>query len=48
MGIRVLMLGGLVDDDRLLDRAELQRFDVFPKPYTAAELVEKVKEVLSR
>src|SRR5258707_123230 len=47
MGIRVLILGGLVDDDRLQYRAELDRFEVFPKPYPAAELLEKVKEVLS-
>ncbi len=46
-GIRVLLVDGLVEDDRLLHRAELQRFDVFPKPYTAAELVAKVKEVLN-
>jgi DNA-binding NtrC family response regulator len=46
-GIRVLMVGGLVDDDRLQHRAELHRFEVFPKPYSAAQFLEKVKEVLS-
>jgi len=42
------MLGGLLDDDRLRYRAELQGFEVFPKPYTAAELLQEVKAVLSR
>jgi hypothetical protein len=35
-----------VDDDRLTHRAELERFEIFPKPFSGAELVEKVKEVL--
>ncbi len=42
------MVGGLLDDERLKYRAELQGFEVFPKPYTAAELLQKVKEVLSK
>jgi DNA-binding NtrC family response regulator len=42
----VLIVGGLLDDDRLTYRAELEQFEIFPKPFTAAELVEKVKEVL--
>jgi CheY-like chemotaxis protein len=46
-GIRVLMVGGLVDDDRLQHRAELHRFEVFPKPYSPAELLAKVNEVLT-
>jgi DNA-binding NtrC family response regulator len=46
--MRVLMVGGLLDDKRLKYRAELQGFEVFPKPYTAAELLQKVKEVLSK
>lgn len=46
--MRVLMVGGLLDDERLKYRAELQGFEVFPKPYTAAELLQKVKEVLSK
>jgi DNA-binding NtrC family response regulator len=47
-GMRVLMVGGLLDDKRLQYRAELQGFEVFPKPYTAAELLQKVKDVLSK
>ena len=46
--MRVLMVGGLLDDDRLRYRAELQGFEVFPKPYSAAELLQKVKDVLSK
>jgi DNA-binding NtrC family response regulator len=46
--MRVLMVGGLLDDKRLRYRAELQGFEVFPKPYAAAELLQKVKEVLSK
>jgi hypothetical protein len=37
-----------MDDDRLRNREELQGFEVFPKPYPAAELLQKVKEVLNK
>jgi DNA-binding response OmpR family regulator len=47
MGMRVLMVGGLLDDERLRYREALQGFEVYPKPYTAAELLQKVKDVLS-
>jgi DNA-binding response OmpR family regulator len=47
-GLRVLMVGGLLDDQRLKNRESLEGFDVFPKPYTAAELLQKVKDVLKR
>jgi DNA-binding response OmpR family regulator len=46
--MRVLLLGGLLDDERLRSRETLQGFEVFPKPYAAAELHEKVKDVLSK
>ena len=46
--MRVLMLGGLLDDERLRYRETLQGFEVFPKPYTAAELLQEVKDVLSK
>jgi hypothetical protein len=42
------MVGGLLDDERLRHRMELQGFEVFPKPYTAPELLQKVKDVLSK
>jgi DNA-binding response OmpR family regulator len=44
--MKVLFVGGLLDDDRLQVREGLQGFAVFPKPYSAAELLQKVKEVL--
>jgi CheY-like chemotaxis protein len=46
--MRVLILGGLLDDERLQNREALQGFEVFPKPYNAAELLQKVKDVLSK
>ena len=42
------MVGGLIDDDRLLYRMTLEGFEVFPKPYPATALLEKVKEVLDK
>jgi DNA-binding response OmpR family regulator len=45
--MKVLMLGGLLDDERLKYREALQGFAVFPKPYSAAELLQKIKEVLN-
>jgi len=45
-GLKVLMVGGLIDDDRLVNRMALEGFEVFPKPYPAAALLEKVKDVL--
>lgn len=45
--MKVLIVGGLLADDRLYHRETLEGFDVFPKPYAAAELLQKVKDVLS-
>jgi DNA-binding response OmpR family regulator len=45
--MKVLVVGGLLDDDRLQLRESLAGFEVFPKPYGAAELLEKVKQVLA-
>lgn len=45
--MRVLMVGGLLDDDRLRYRSALEGFAVFPTPYPAAQLIEKVKSVLA-
>ena len=47
-GIRVLMLGGMLDDERLKYRAALQGFEVFPKPYSATEMLQKAKGVLNK
>ena len=45
-GIPVLLVGGLLDDAGLENREILQGFEIFPKPFEAAELLEKVKQVL--
>ncbi len=47
-GIPVLLVGGLLDDPALENRESLHHFEVFPKPYKAAELLEKVKEILTK
>jgi DNA-binding response OmpR family regulator len=46
--MRVLLIGGLLDDSRLKYREELRGFEVFPKPYAASELLQKVRDVLSQ
>jgi DNA-binding response OmpR family regulator len=45
--MRVLITGGLLDDDRLRHRAALEGFEVFPKPHSVAEFLEKVRTVLN-
>jgi CheY-like chemotaxis protein len=45
--MRILMVAGLLADDRLQYRAELEKVELFPKPFTAAELLAKVKDVLT-
>jgi len=40
-------VAGLIDDDRLEIRVELQGFKIFPRPFTAAQLLAEVKQVLS-
>ena len=47
MKIKVLLVGGLLADDRLHNREVFEGFEVFPKPYPPTELLQKVKEVLS-
>ena len=46
--MRVLIMSGFLEDDRLTDREALEGFDVFPKPYSASEFLEKVRETLSK
>jgi DNA-binding NtrC family response regulator len=46
--MEVLVIAGFLDDDRLRDRAAIERFEIFPKPFTAADLLEKVAEVLKK
>jgi DNA-binding NtrC family response regulator len=42
----VLLVAGLLDDDRLEYREDLEGFETFPRPFTAAQLIAKVEEVL--
>ncbi len=42
----VLLVAGLLDDDRLEYREDLEGFEIFPRPFTAAQLVAKVDEIL--
>ena len=42
----VLFVAGLLDDDRLQYRASIEGFEIFPPPFTAAQLIEKVEQVL--
>jgi DNA-binding response OmpR family regulator len=46
-GLLILMVGGLLADDRLQNRAELDRIEVFPNPFSGADLLNKVKQVLT-
>ncbi len=45
--MRVLIVGGMLADERLADRETLAGFDVFPTPYSASEFLSKVSEVLN-
>ncbi len=46
-GMAVLIVGGLLDDERLLRREAVQGFDIFPQPFTADELLLKVREAIA-
>jgi len=47
-GIPVLLVGGLLNDPGLENREALLNFEVFPQPYKAVELLDRVKEVLDK
>ncbi len=42
----VLVVAGLLDDDRIRHRAKIEGLETFPPPFTGAQLVQKVKQVL--
>jgi len=46
--MRILMVAGLLADDRLQYRAELDKVEIFPKPFTGLQLLDKVKAILSQ
>jgi CheY-like chemotaxis protein len=45
-GLRVLIVSGFLEDDRLRHREEVAGFEVFPNRYSAVQLITKVKEML--
>ena len=45
-GLAVLMVAGLPDDDRVRRWTGPDRFEIFPQPFTPAQLLEKVSDVL--
>ena len=46
-GLKVLMVGGLMDDPRITYNQELENITMFPKPFTAEQLFEAVKTALA-
>jgi DNA-binding NtrC family response regulator len=46
-GMRVLILSGTLDDDRLITPELVQSFSIFPKPFKVEELIGEVERVLS-
>jgi len=44
--MRILMVAGMLSDDRLQYRAELDKVEIFPKPFTGPELLQKVENLL--
>jgi DNA-binding NtrC family response regulator len=47
LSMRILMVAGFLNDDRLQYRAELERVEIFPQPFTGDQLLEKVRGILS-
>ena len=46
-GVPILLVGGLLAGAGLENREAIHGFAIFPKPFEAAELLEKVKEVMA-
>jgi DNA-binding NtrC family response regulator len=42
----VLIVAGLLDNDRYTYRADLECFEIFPRPFTSDQLVAEVERVL--
>jgi len=47
-GLPVLIVAGFMDEDRLNDENAIGEFFVFPKPFTRAELLSMVKDILEK
>jgi len=46
-GIRIMMVSGFLQDDRLQYQWSLQGIEVFPKPFTGEEFLQKIANVLN-
>jgi CheY-like chemotaxis protein len=44
--MRILMVAGLLADNRLQYRAELEKVEIFPSPFTGAQLLGKVQQIM--
>jgi DNA-binding NtrC family response regulator len=44
--MRILMVAGFLADDRLRNRAVLERVEIFPQPFTGPQLLEKIRTIL--
>jgi DNA-binding NtrC family response regulator len=42
----VLIVAGFLDDERLQNRENFEGFEMFPAPFTAAQLIKKIEETL--
>ena len=45
--MKILIVAGVPDDDRIFIRAGLEHFEIFPAPFSAAELVATVDAILA-
>ncbi len=45
--MHILMVAGLLADNRLQYRAELEKVEIFPQPFNGVQLLEKVRDVLA-
>jgi hypothetical protein len=44
--MRILIVAGLLDDDRYMYRADLENFEIFPQPFTAPEFIDEVQKII--
>jgi DNA-binding response OmpR family regulator len=47
-GLPLLMVAGMLADDRLQNRAELEGIEIFPQPFTGSQLLQKVRSIFDR
>jgi hypothetical protein len=41
------MVGGQMDNDRLSSRNAIKKFYIFPKPFTAQQMLAEVRQILT-